>query len=259
MRKLIPKITTIVVIFLTLTIVNCSNDYDDIAQHEQSISNEIVSKLTITNSTTLVSNLFFNGGISKIERIEEYDYLIFKPLNVSETKKDNQQIIVNSFPINLMDYEITIKNEFLYINDTNNFKLTFKNSKPYMISDQFTGYVENNNDILLNKDMIVALLFLEELTRPSETKVDYEKEISSIKHHGLLLTEGFDSGDTCSFWNTVYTYGIGLNEAAAYANFNFNNQNDLNSGELTNCTSIGQPQYTSLGVAHYYTQAYCCR
>lgn len=90
---------------------------------------------------------------------------------------------------------------------------------------------------------------MNELTIPSKYKVIYENELAYNNNI---------SRRPCSFWNTYYSYGVGLSESASEANFQFNNQNDLNGGDLIGCVSLGESEHTSLGVVHYHIQANCC-
>ena len=92
-----------------------------------------------------------------------------------------------------------------------------------------------------------------------------EKLIIVLLAFNYIKTGTFGPSDrmagsgACSFFNTVYSVGFGVNSSAAWANYHYNNQNDYNSGELINCVPLGYPEHSNYGVLHYVTRAYCCR
>lgn len=118
------------------------------------------------------------------------------------------------------------------------------------MSNNFTGHLENNNSILLKKEVALLLVFLNELIISSENKVVYRDE--------NLKTQKFKSAGGCSFWDTVYAVGAGLNKSSAAANFRYNLTEDLTENGLGDCTPLGSPEYHDIGVVHYYTMAWCC-
>ncbi len=68
------------------------------------------------------------------------------------------------------------------------------------------------------------------------------------------------SGAGCSFMNTYYSVGIGLNQSAANANFIHNLWEDM-WGEYSShshCWSLGSPEKSNFAHVYYVSQAFCC-
>lgn len=237
-------------LLLTISLFNCSDSNDLEVQNQQF---DLENQLQVRSSTESVSPLFFQAGISKIEVSKIDNSIVFMPSNTTEQRHGLKNILLNGHSVLLSDYVVRLENGALYLNDQKDLQMTLKGDKPYLISDMYTGYLEDNNELLLDKNVSVLFTFLNELIISQDQKVLYSEAMSNIE------TMEANNKTACSFWDTYYSYGIGLNKAGAYANFEHNLLDDLTDGGMgANCTALGPPEHTSIGVAHYYTMAFCC-
>ncbi|WP_187477756.1 hypothetical protein [Amniculibacterium sp. G2-70] len=151
--------------------------------------------------------------------------------------------MINGTIINLSSYSFIKKNDILSFLDKK-YSLDFSSEELYVKTPFYEGSLSGINESLLQKDtnLIVMLLVNDYLHTAKFPKTTDINEVPS-----------------CSFWNTVYSVGIGLNASAAWANYNYNNKNDINSGQLINCIALGPAEHSNVGTVHYVTRAYCCR
>ncbi|NNF34008.1 MAG: hypothetical protein HKN68_07860 [Saprospiraceae bacterium] len=234
-------------LFLAFSFSNCSEDSETLTFEDDQY--ELDADLKVTTSTDKISKLFFNAGVAKIEVKEVNSSLTFTPLISSLEHFYNRAVLLNNHQVDLTDYTVSMESGSLHLNNDKSVRLTIKDKKPFVISDHFTGYLEGNHSMIQDREVSLLLIFLNELTMSSESKVVFEEEIREID----------DNYRMCSFWDTYYSVGVGLNKSAAYANFEHNLLGDLTVGGMgQNCTAIGPPEHTSLGVVHYYTMAFCC-
>ena len=115
--------------------------------------------------------------------------------------------------------------------------------------------LENITAERINNDekLFYLLLFFGEFS-DSNSKTNFETVQS--EHQEEYST----NGTGCSFWNTYYSVGVGLNQAAADANFIHNVKSDI-LGEYSShshCWSLGAPERSNFAHVYYVSQAYCC-
>ncbi|KAA2217666.1 hypothetical protein [Chryseobacterium sediminis] len=194
--------------------------------------------VTIKETTDLLSETIMNFGAKEL------------------IKNDNTYTFSTSKDLYLLGMRDNLKNySFDYIDNT----LSFTKDESYQIysidntfyveTPYFKGLLEDVDQKNLNEDrkLNVLMIFLGEVTSdPVLNKTKFDDYSSRI------------AGGGCSFFNTVYNVGVGMNAAAAQANLLHNIIADVNDGDLKGCRSLGLSESTSLGVVHYATQAWCC-
>ena len=156
---------------------------------------------------------------------------------------------LNKALVNLSNYDFKYSENILSFNNNNNYKIYSIKSQLYVETPKYKGIL-NNMDIKLIQDDVqfkVLLVLLGELTAIESVKVTFDSMSKSA------------GGGSCSFWNTVYSVGIGLSSNAAWADYNYSQADDINSGNLTGCVSLGSPEHSQIGVVHYVTKSWCCR
>ena len=242
-------------VFILSFVVNCSSE-ENVSDNSVSKTEESQNSLTnkreeanddfakIHESTNLLSKMIINLGVKEIEKNGNYFSLkTFRTFKIQDKFVDLSEI------------------EFEY----SNYILSFKNDKSYQIysvankfyveTPNYNGVLENITAERINNDkkLFYLLLFFGEFS-DSNSKTNFETV--QIEHQEEYST----SGTGCSFWNTYYSVGIGINQAAADANFIHNVKSDI-LGEYSShshCWSLGLPERSNLAHVYYVSQAYCC-
>lgn len=233
------------VLLAIIVFASCSKEESIV----QEIEADLKSKITVNKSTSLVSEILYNTGLESItvnkkEKNLTYDF-------ESKNKKQHQNLIVNGMYIDLFDKSYILENDYIYLNGNKEIKLTFVGNEPFVKSNNFTGYLRDNVELINDRNLIALLIVMNEITLNESSKFITLQDNNRNPNPPSIERP-------CSFWNTYYSVGIGLNSSAAWSNYHYNNQNDTNSGDLIGCEAIGDPEHTSLGVVHYVTRAYCC-
>ena len=225
------KQITISLIFLGLLTFSCEKHDDQTADH----SYDLQTHISIQENTSLVSNLFFKTGVTKIIVETANDESRF----FSNTTKP---FFLNGDVINMSDYEICLKGNFLKIGGIENYRVSMQDGKPYIVTPKFRGLLTDANDDVLDNTLIILLFYLNELTMPVELKGDN------------MVINSQQKG--CSFWDTYYVFGVGLSSSTA------TDKLDSESDEygMEDCTLIGDADVSCIWGSHgcVATQAYCC-
>ncbi len=244
------KFKHLLIIKITFLLFSCSseNHSETDSSDKTEIEGSLSKFIQVSETTDLLSEPFLNFGISEMVVEQKKEILHFSVKKANNGSKNEQQgyqnISINNHNIDLSYYEVILKDEFLSIGD---FKITIFNKEPFIVTPRYTGTL-SNAEALDDIESNVLLLYLIDLTSNTRNK----QSTSNI-----ILKSG------CSFWNTWYSVGVGINSAAAMANLEHNRCNDfMNGGDLSEgvCTPIGLPDTTALVDDSFSvaTQAFCC-
>lgn len=233
--KILPLVIMGLSISLT-TLYSCSNDESNISSSGENTVLNSSPLARINKSTNLVSDLSFNLGA--------YEMDVTNNIYSFKTKKG---FVFNKYYYDLANFKFKIEENKLILIDNEKYSLSLDDSL-FFTTPSFKGELNIGN-------------------------VDFQNDINvlvlRIARHDILeegIMETFDNKlppmsqtGTCSFWNTYYCVGVGGNQSAAIANMNYEIQDSLNSGELTNCQQLGQAEPVSLTGGLAWATAYCCR
>jgi hypothetical protein len=193
--------------------------------------------IKVRETTKLLSETLMNLGAKElVKNGNTYTFITSKGLYLFGIRE------------NLKDYSFDYIDNTLSLSSDNTYQIYSLENNLYLETPYYKGLLENVEQKYLNEDKKLNLLiiFLGEVNSdPVRDKTTYEDYSSRY-------------GGSCSFWDTVYNVGVGLNSAAAHANLMHNIASDIIGGDLGGCTSIGQSETSSIGGVYYSTQAWCC-
>lgn len=238
MKRILKSVLSILAI--GVLIYSCSQE-EQINLESENLNNleKLSNRITLTETTSKVSNLFFNLGISKVDVTKENDVK-----NISLTSEKQFSFRGNS--TNLSNYSVKVNDKIITLNEDNRYKIGIKNEKAYIITPDFSGfYDEANLSVKQNVKTFVLLGFLNELV--------YDKEKLDISKISNLALRG-----GCSFWDTYYSVGVGITPTTAKADLQASMEDDISEGETEGCTKIGGPGAVSFTNETVYVQAWCC-
>lgn len=240
---------SLILLICGLSLVNCSNSDSNLIEGISEVNPDLMSKITISKSTENVSTLFFNAGISSVN-LEKHENVMFINANKNNLSKETySKILLNGIETELSEFEIILRDQFISLSNDLQTKLTLVNNKPYIVTKDYSGLIGEKPELLENQNVLVLLMFLNEIVTSDTNKMLYQDQVSRREAPGYERP--------CSIWDTWYSVGVGLNESAAMSNFEYSNQNDLEN-DLVGCVALGGPESSSFGVLHYVTQSYCC-
>ena len=226
-----------------LTIVfTCSKDNPNTID----IKNEnfdLIEKVTLNKSTSDITELFLNMGVTGIEVTKNLETTIYE----FETAKT---FILNGNSIDLSNYLVTFENGLISLNSNPSLKLTLLDGQPYIIKPNYSGFINNSQDEFKVMEFNILLLFMKEMT------TDKEQKINTVS---LLNSDLSRAG--CSFWDTYYVYSTGGSRSVAIANLEAQVAFEESPGEdVEGCRKIGSPDSSCVWENHgcVATQAYCC-
>lgn len=196
---------------------------------------DIESNLTLKSTTQYVSSHFLNMGVVQLTVKQVDNEKIFQPI----TQKSFQ---LNGVDINLADYEVGLKDNFLYLKNNSSYKISLSQCKPYIVTPIFTGYIEDIRDEIQNVNISILLLYLREITLDSCEKDDSNESIRTKSE--------------CGFWDTYYVYGTGGNKDVAEKQL----RSEISDYGMEGCSAIGGTNTSCLWGEHgcVSSQAYCC-
>jgi hypothetical protein len=193
----------------------------------------------INETTTVFSRNLLKLGVSKIIRTgSEFSFSTVKDFRIYD-----QFYNMSNYLFDYSDNTLKFKNNSAY-------EIFSINNELYLSCPSYEGLVRDlDAEVVKNdKNLIFLMTFLGEMTAEQSEKIEYEDGVAE---------ENARYGGGCSFWNTYYTYGVGANGAAAYANFVHNFWDDV-LNHYENCRNIGGAEHSTIGMIHYYTMAFCC-
>lgn len=249
MKKLF--LALIALTFSTSTILySCGEDITDNSEsqvEQNNISTNLASRqsekddfVKARQSTDLLSETIMNLGATRLIKTgDTYTFSASRDLYLFGVRE------------NLQDYSVNYIDNTLSLSQDNTYKIFSIENNLYLETPNYKGLLENIDQKNLNEDKKLNLLiiFLGELI--SDPIIDK----TTFAEYSARRLAG---GGSCSFWDTVYNVGVGMNSAAAQANLMHNVATDIISGELGGCTSIGHSESSSISGVHYATQAWCC-
>lgn len=219
---------------LLINSFSCSND--DYIKLDSTSLNE---KVELKKSTDLVSPFFQNLGGTEI----------IVTNNSFETKYravSKKQFKFQGKFTSLSDYAVKLKDGFIVLESDNGYKISLNNDIAYIVTPEFSGNINEANEVKTLKNIKTFIL------------LTYLKEITSDNSKKINLNSTLANKTPCSFWNTYYSIGVGLTEAAAQADLDYEVQDAINSGDANGCTKIGNPEPVALSGGTVWAQAWCC-
>lgn len=196
---------------------------------------DLKTSVTVQDNTYLVSSLFFKMGVTNI---------IVKPDNGSYKYSCNAQKVFyfNGDLINLSDYELELKNDFLSISGVDSYMVSLVNGLPYIITPEYKGLLHDAEDIVFDNALFILLLYMNEITLSENKKGDFMIEKIDIKR--------------CSFWDTYYVFGMGLSSSTSADRL----ESEIDNHNMGSCSPIGSTDTSCIWGSHgcISTQAFCC-
>jgi len=213
---------------------------------EKSINqSELKSKITVSTSTDLITDVFYKMGVSGIEVKGSNDQLMYS-FNTLKT------FGISGKDIDLAEYPITFDGTELFFNNKTDIKVSLQDGKPYIRTSDYQGIYKDLKDDQVSLEIEVLILFMNEITTSNEIKKTFD---DTAAEYDQLYT-AISGGGGCSFWNTYYVFSAGASSAVA--------QNGLPSEiahyGMSNCSSIGGVDTSCVFDNHLCvsTQAFCC-
>ncbi len=231
-----------VIMFTTLVVIfSCSENTDLIDTEFNNLKKlELNQKIELKETSTNISNNFFNIGVTKIVVKNTSKHISYKA-------KTQKTFYMNGEIIDLSNYNVILEGNSLYLENDNSIKLSIYQGKPYVISNSYMGFPKERD--FSNKKFNILLLFMKEIVTKNEFKLNASIQKTNLNKEG------------CSFWNTYYIYGTGGSQSVAEANLTSEIALYTESGgPLEGCTSIGNSNSGCLWEEYgcVATQAYCC-
>lgn len=236
-------------------LVSCNNNdevADNLDSKKESVQNSLWSKREmskddfskINESTKLLSKTIINLGVKEIEKNGNfYSFKTFRTFKIQDRF------------VNLSEFEFEYSDHILSFKKDKSYQIYSVANQFYLKTPTYNGMLENITAERINNDenILYLLLFFGEFTNDSSRTTF---ETVQIEHQAEYST----SGTGCSFWNTYYSVGIGLNQAAADANFIHNLKDDMwnEYSSHTHCWSLGRPEKSNFAHVYYVSQAFCC-
>ncbi|MDG2430889.1 hypothetical protein [Flavobacterium sp.] len=214
---------------------SCSNEQQ---------KNEAENILISTTSKSLINESLIKLGARKIVA-ENYNS---KTIYHFETFR-NFNLFGKS--IDLSSYKFIKKNNMIFLNNNQNYKLKMINNQPYIYTPNYKGFVKDNNTVFLDSDAVILMLFVINDNSNEQEKIDTK----------LILDNVSKIQGGCSVWNTYYSAGIGANKAASLSNLEYNANDAIHSGDLNGCKLLSLQAETSCAWESSLcvsTIAWCC-
>lgn len=205
---------------------------------------ELESRIALNNTTSNVSELFLNMGVTAITVSENPNYKLYEFRTEKLFALNGNWIDLNEYPILLKDGMISFANK-------STLNLTIYNNQPYIVSENYTGVLNSNNSTLQSVELNILQLFMNEMITENNAKFDanFVYEQNSLRSSG------------CGFWDTYYVYGTGGSSSVAQANLQDSIAEDTGiGGDVQGCRAFGGNDTSCLWGNHacVSTQAYCC-
>lgn len=234
-------------LFLLLSaVVACSKD-DSVEKNDAGLSKRspgFESLITVTRSTDLTTDTFFNMGVRSINVSQNSDAITY-------TFDAYRDFELNGTTYSYGPKRFILKDEALFEAGDPSTAIVYRNRDFYVRTGgsetplrQMTNFGENNN--------IAALVILtHQLTADPLTTTSYSNHVAA-----------FSSGGGCSFWDTYYVFGIGMTDAAASADLEYSMAHS-SYAHNSHCTKLNtRPQASHLSVGIFevstLTNTYCC-
>jgi len=221
-------------------IYSCTQEEQKDLAIENTNNLEILSnRTTLNESTNKVSSLFFSLGISEIDVIEHNDKKI---INLSSERVFN----FRGNSINLSNYSVSLDEKLITLNEDNRYKIGLVDNKAFIITPNYSGYYDET-DLITKKNVktFVLLSFLNEII--------FEGQKQSVLEYSNFTLRG-----GCSFWDQVFSVGVGINNTSAQADLQASMEDDISGGEVEGCTKIGEPEAVPWTNGTVWAQTWCC-
>lgn len=232
-------------LFIILLICN-SCEVNNLNDEIQNAELELNSQVTLVKSTTYVSNLFLNMGVTGINVSSKTNSKIYE-------FKTEKEFWMNNQSIDLSKYKVILEHGKIHLESNPNFNLSLLDNQPYIISSNYSGFVESV-DYFSNIDFNILMIFMNELITEDYLKIDAE---ALVNNNSSLLEK------SCSFWNTYYVFSAAFSRSVSIANLQ-GEINNFTSGfnilDISDCTQFGGVDTSCVTQNHgcISTQAFCC-
>lgn len=153
--------------------------------------------------------------------------------------------------IDLSLYKFIKKNDMIFLNNNQNYKIKMINNQPYIYTPNYKGYLKDNQKVFLDCDAVILMLFVINDNSSDQEKIDAK----------LILNNVSKNQGGCSIWNTYYSAGVGANKAASLSNLEYNANDAIHSGDLNGCRLLSVQAETSCAWESSMcvsTIAWCC-
>lgn len=227
-------------LLLITVLIFASCEKEEISTENEEVFSEVnllnlETKYSSRKSSQEFSHLLYNLGVSE--------------LNV-ERKKDNLKLTaVSPKPFNyrgkknyLSDYSIKLSQEHLILEQDSRYKVSISDQEIiYVETPEYKGIIQKASlDVLQDVKLFILLSYLNEVMDNSDfnSKLHYK--------------------NSCSFWDTVYSIGVGLTPTGAQADLQDSMEQDVSGGEVEGCTKMGEAEAVPFTGGTVYAQAWCC-
>lgn len=235
----INKIINVTLITLTVLIF-CSCSQDNI---EPNVTNknffELENSIVLKNSTSYVTDLFLNMGVTNINVSTIHNSTLFEFETQKSFKMNGDWIDMTQYPIIFKDGVIALKNK-------PTISLTIVDNSPYVVRDDIQKSLPNE-DYFQNKEHNILLLFMNEIITNSAQKIDAN----------LIYQESFQKSWGCSIWDQWDVIAFGSSRSVSAANLETSIALD---SDIEGCRKVGSAETSCLLGNHgcISTQSYCC-
>jgi len=251
MKNKTYNVSTLILLLFTLLLASCSEDKSENTVNSNTNTgtnstiqraageSDIAAKITVTNSTSLISESFFNMGVSRILVKNNSDEVTY---NFVASKT----FVLDDTHVHFSTKEFLLKDNFVSEINNPEYAVTLYNNQIYLRTPEKEDLLSKFENIERNENVHILLLFLNEITM-STNKLEFDTHMTN-----------FSSKGGCSFSNTIYVYGIGLTSSAAASNLI--HSVDGSSINSFSCRKLNAtPELTNWGGFYTSTNTYCCR
>ncbi|MCH8534973.1 MAG: hypothetical protein LAT51_07895 [Flavobacteriaceae bacterium] len=163
---------------------------------------------------------------------------------------------------------VVIDNNFAYLENNPDFKLSFKNDELVVISREFDGFANEYEDIFNTNETVVLKMLLNELIPPKDNKFLVIEPIDGGDEEYEPLPDNGNQIETCSYMGTVTSYYFRDTRSAAVAQATYAKSHaealfeylSDNPGQGNACEPFGEIDSSCLYGDHYCVASYqvCC-
>lgn len=200
-------------IILSAVLVSCSGEDLSINQKESQLPKttygnnlnfDLLNNIKVKKSTNYVTERLLKMGVVSLNVSENRNEITYKLETIKNT-------YINDSLLNLESHKLVVKNNFLYLKNRPEMKLSMVKNKVYLETANFSGYIEDlpsNFDNHIN--LMILSVSLKEITLPAD-KPKILVPNDPISNPPLTTL-------SCPFNNTIIKFYTGSTRSLAEAN-----------------------------------------
>lgn len=241
----------LILVLFTMLLTSCSEDKTEQTTNSKNTDtsntmaraageSDLSSKITVNTTTSIISEMFFNMGVSRI----------LVATTPSETKYNlvaSKTFTLDGEAIHFSTKEFLLSDNFISEAQHPEYAMASYNNEIYLRYQGKEDLLSKFENLEKDVNVHILLLFLNEITMNSN-KLEFDAHMTNFSSRG----------GGCSFANTIYVFGIGLTTSAAASNLIHSVEgSSINSFSCRKLNAA--PELTNWGGFYTSTNTYCCR